>query len=95
MAALDQGRLYETCGALPKALAAKKPPIWSRILGAYWHWHEERVIFIDHDQPEPRQFWTDAHEATHVMCPWHAEVLRLDNEDTLFKRLYAAELLGD
>ena len=71
---------------LPKALEAKKPPIWSRILGAYWH--DERVIFIDRDQPEPRQFWTDAHETTHVMCPWHSEVLRLDNEDTLFKRLH-------
>ncbi len=70
---------------LPKALEAKKPRIWSRILGAYWH--DERVIFIDRNQPEPRQFWTEAHEATHVMCPWHSDVLRLDNEDTLFKRL--------
>jgi Zn-dependent peptidase ImmA (M78 family) len=71
---------------LPKALEAKKPPIWSRILGAYWH--DERVIFIDREQPPPRELWTDAHEATHVMCPWHAEVLQLDNEDTLFKRLH-------
>jgi len=71
---------------LPKRLAAKKPPVWSRILGAYWH--DERVIFIDRDQAEPRQFWTDAHEATHAMCPWHAEVLRLDNDDSLFKELH-------
>ena len=58
----------------------------SRILGAYWH--DERVVFIDRDQPECRQFWTDAHEGTHAMCAWHAEVLRLDNEDTLFKQLH-------
>lgn len=71
---------------LPKALEAKKPSIWSRILGAYWH--DERVVFIDQEQPEQRQFWTDAHEATHAMCGWHSEVLRLDNEDTLFKQLH-------
>ena len=58
----------------------------SRILGAYWH--DERVVFIDRDQPECRQFWTDAHEGTHAMCAWHAEVLRLDNEATLFKQLH-------
>jgi hypothetical protein len=72
---------------LPKAIEARKPPIWSRILGAYWH--DERVVFIDQEQPEHRQFWTDAHEATHAMCGWHAPILRLDNEDTLFKDLHA------
>jgi Zn-dependent peptidase ImmA (M78 family) len=71
---------------LPKALEAKKPRFWSRILGAYWH--DERVVFIDREQPEQRQFWTDGHEAAHAMCGWHAEILRLDNEDTLFKRLH-------
>lgn len=72
--------------SLPKALEAKKPRIWSRILGAYWH--DERVVFIDQGQPEQRQFWTDAHETSHAMCGWHAHILRLDNEDTLFKRLH-------
>ncbi len=71
---------------LPKALAARKPSFMSRILGAYWQ--DERVVFIDRDQPECRQFWTDAHEGTHAMCAWHAEILRLDNEDTLFKQLH-------
>ncbi len=71
---------------LPKALAAKKPGFMSRILGAYWH--DERVVFIDRDQPESRQLWTDAHEGAHAMCEWHAPVLRLDNEDTLFKQLH-------
>ena len=27
---------------------------------------------------------------SHAMCGWHAPVLRLDNEDTLFKHLHAA-----
>jgi hypothetical protein len=72
---------------LPKALAAKKPSIMSRILGAYWH--DERVVFIDPEQPEHRLFWTDAHEGTHAMCPWHAEILRLDDKDTLFKQVLA------
>jgi IrrE N-terminal-like domain len=71
---------------LPKALEVKKPRIWSRILGAYWY--DERVVFIDREQPEQRQLWTDGHEAGHAMCEWHAPVLRLDNEDTLFKCLH-------
>lgn len=71
---------------LPAAIVARKPPAWSRILGAFWF--EERVVFIDQEQPGPRRFWTDAHEAGHAMCGWHAPVLRLDNEDTLFKQLH-------
>jgi hypothetical protein len=71
---------------LPKAVAAKKPKAWKRILGAYWK--EERVVFIDDEQSESRQQWTDGHEAAHVMCPWHAEILVLDNEDTLFRDLH-------
>jgi hypothetical protein len=72
---------------LPEALAAKKPNFMSRVLGAYWH--DERIVFIDPEQPEHRLFWTDAHEGTHAMCPWHAEILRLDDENTLFKQLRA------
>ena len=71
---------------LPKAIEARKPPAWSRILGAYWY--DERVVFIDQEQPEHRRFWTDAHEAGHVMCGWHVPIMRLDNEDTLFKDLH-------
>jgi ACT domain/IrrE N-terminal-like domain len=71
---------------LPAAVEAKKPRAWSRLLGAFWK--EERVVFIDEEQGESRRQWTDAHEAVHVMCGWHAEVLRLDNEDTLFKELH-------
>ncbi len=75
------------CRELPEALAAKKPNFMSRVLGAYWH--DERIVFIDPEQPEHRLFWTDAHEGTHAMCPWHAEILRLDDENTLFKQLRA------
>lgn len=71
---------------LPKALEAKKPRFWSRILGAIWY--EEKVVFIDKDQSQQRQLWTDGHEAGHAMCGWHAPILRLDNEDTLFKCLH-------
>ena len=31
--------------------------------------------------------FTDAHEATHAMCRWHEDILRLDTEDELFERL--------
>lgn len=71
---------------LPAAVEAKKPRAWSRILGAFWK--EEWVVFIDEEQVASRRQWTDAHEAAHVMCGWHAEVLRLDNEDTLFKEAH-------
>lgn len=73
---------------LPAAVAAKKPSAWSRILGAYLY--DERVVFVDSDQPEGRGFWTDAHETAHAMCDWHGQVLRLDNEDTLFKQMHDA-----
>jgi len=46
------------------------------------------VVFIDHEQPTQRQFWTDGHEAGHALCAWHAPILRLDNEDTLFKCMH-------
>lgn len=71
---------------LPKAVEAKKPRAWSRLLGAYWK--EERIVFIDEEQVESRRQWTDGHEAAHVMCPWHSEILALDNEDTLFRDLH-------
>jgi hypothetical protein len=57
-----------------------------RILGAYWY--DERVVFIDTEQADERVLFTDAHEATHAMCRWHEDVLRLDTEDELFKQLH-------
>jgi hypothetical protein len=71
---------------LPAAVEAKKPRAWKRILGAYLR--DEKVVFIDREQPPVRQVWTDGHEAAHAMCAWHGEILRLDNESTLFKALH-------
>lgn len=72
---------------LPEEVAARKPSAWSRILGAFWK--EERVIFIDRAQVAARRHWTDGHEAAHAMCPWHAEVAMLDNEQTLSREAKA------
>lgn len=68
---------------LPKEVEAKRPRWWKRIIGAMWF--EERTIFIDRTEPEPRQVFSDAHEASHAMCPWHEPTLRLrlDNENTI------------
>lgn len=71
---------------LPDELAAEKPASWRRILGALWF--PERIVFIDGSEPNTRQLFTDAHEATHAMCDWHETILRLDNEDTLFRQLH-------
>ena len=49
------------------------------ILGAYWY--EERAVFIDGGQSEPRRRFTEAHEAIHALCPWHRATLMLDDEE--------------
>lgn len=65
---------------LPSEVRASKPSVLKRILGAIWF--EEKTVFIDTTQSEPRQLFTDAHETTHAMCPWHAQTLALvDTED--------------
>ena len=72
-------------GKLPEEVAAKRPAALKRILGALWF--EERTVFIDTEQPDERVLFTDAHEATHAMCRWHEDILRLDTEDELFEQL--------
>lgn len=71
---------------MPDEVRAKKPPAWRRILGALWF--QERTVFVDSNESEARQLFTDGHEATHAMCEWHEPTLKLDNEDTLFKHLH-------
>lgn len=70
---------------LPKEVRATKPWLLKRVLGAVWF--EEKTIFVDLSEPEPRRRFTDAHEAVHAMCPWHEETLALlDTEDELVRR---------
>ena len=56
--------------------------ISSRVLGALWF--EERHVFIDKTQSRPRRRFTEAHELTHAICPWHEAVIRLDTHAELF-----------
>lgn len=71
---------------LPEAVRAKAPASFSRVLGALLP--DQRVVFVDRGQVPVRQTWTDGHEAAHAMCGWHGEILRLDNESTLFRALH-------
>lgn len=53
-----------------------------RVLGALWF--EERLLFVDQKQSRPRRRFTEAHELTHTICPWHEAVMRLDTRAELF-----------
>lgn len=44
---------------------------------------DNRQIFIDQGQPEPKHRWIEAHEITHSFVPWHKDFLLGDNELTL------------
>lgn len=77
-------RGVEPIDGLPRGLAAAPKPV----LGALWF--EERTIYVDERQAEPRRRFTEAHELVHALCPWHEAVLRLDTEDELFRPVRAA-----
>lgn len=74
---------------LDLARAPSSPPIReelrARLLGAIWL--EERVLFVDERQSSARRRFTEAHELAHLLCPWHAAVLRVDTADELFGEL--------
>ena len=53
-----------------------------QVLGAIWF--EERAVFVDGAQSEPRRRFTQAHEIVHALCGWHYAVLREDTEASLF-----------
>jgi hypothetical protein len=55
-----------------------------RVLGALWF--EQRAVFVEPRQSAARRRFTEAHEAVHLLCPWHEAALRVDT---------AAELFGD
>jgi hypothetical protein len=77
--------VLETAGVRDRVDLARipgRPPAAERTLGAVWF--EERALFVDRRQSEPRRRFTEAHEAVHLLCPWHAAALRLDTAAELF-----------
>jgi hypothetical protein len=77
-------RAVEPIGALPDGLRRDG----RALLGALWF--EERTVFVDERQSAPRRRFTEAHELTHALCPWHEAVLREDTEAELFRPAVAA-----
>jgi IrrE N-terminal-like domain len=63
-------------------------PLRDRLLGAVWF--EERALFVRAGQSAARRRFTEAHEAVHVLCPWHAAALRVDTAEELFGSVAAA-----
>jgi uncharacterized protein DUF955 len=80
------GVLPTPLDAVYEALGAHKQDrelqLGDRVLGAVWL--EERAVFVDRRQSAPRRRFTEAHEAVHLLCPWHAAALRLDTAAELF-----------
>lgn len=66
---------------LPASVAARKPPVLKRIVGALLY--RERVALVDLSQPEPRARLTEAHEIGHKIIPWHQAAFQLDDEERL------------
>jgi hypothetical protein len=59
--------------------------IAERLLGGVWF--EQRTLFVDDRQSAARRRFTEAHEAVHLLCPWHAAAMRLDTAAELFGSL--------
>jgi IrrE N-terminal-like domain len=78
--------VLEAAGVRDRVELAHAPPlagaVRDRLLGAIWF--EQRALFVDGGQSEPRRRFTEAHEAVHLLCPWHAAALRLDTASELF-----------
>jgi hypothetical protein len=55
-----------------------------RLLGAV-RFHD-RAVFVERRQSPPRRRFTEAHEAVHLLCPWHEAALRCDSAAELFGR---------
>lgn len=70
---------------LPAELVAKKPPKWKRILGAYLFGAERS--FVDLTQTPERILFTDAHETSHALIPWHEDTYYLDDEGRLYREV--------
>jgi hypothetical protein len=72
-------RAVEPMPALPAGVRSSA----RQLLGALWF--EERTIFLEQGQSEPRRRFTEAHELMHALCPWHEAVLREDTSAELFR----------
>jgi hypothetical protein len=60
------------------------PSLRDRLLGAV-RFHD-RAVFVERRQSPARRRFTEAHEAAHLLCPWHDAALRYDTGAELFGR---------
>jgi hypothetical protein len=60
------------------------PSLRHRLLGAV-RFHD-RAVFVERRQSPARRRFTEAHEAVHLLCPWHEAALRCDTAVELFGR---------
>ncbi len=74
--------VLELLGARPRVLTDVPDALRSRLLGAVWF--DERAVFVEGRQSPARRRFTEAHEATHLLCPWHEAALRSDTAMELF-----------
>jgi hypothetical protein len=74
--------VLEAAGVRDRIEVPAATALTDRLLGAVWF--EQRALFVDRRQSVPRRRFTEAHEAVHLLCPWHAAVLRLDTAAELF-----------
>ena len=65
-------------GQLPPSLVARKPSWLGRVIGAYLF--REEVAFVDRTQSVGRLRFTQGHETTHKILPWHQRAFCLDDE---------------
>jgi hypothetical protein len=70
---------------LPEEFVAKKPPKWKSILGAYVLGTERS--FVDLSQTAERVLFTDAHETSHALIPWHEDTYYLDDDGRLYREV--------
>lgn len=69
-------------GQLPEEVAVRKPSWFGRVIGAVLF--KERTVFIDRRQATGRQRFTEAHELSHKLLPWHERSYCLD-DDRIFR----------
>jgi hypothetical protein len=67
---------------LPSDLVARRPSALKRVLGAVFY--RERLVFVDRSLSSARARFTEAHELSHKIIPWHEALYRFDDNDRLF-----------